>query len=336
MNELFDGLMIMEEIGDYDTIDKKHDKGFKYLLSAKKIFLQLLRTFVEEDWVEKTDKDKIYRVNKSFILQDFKEKEADLVYFLKLNGHDTFFYILMEMQSTVDYQMPLRLLLYMIEIWREYLKYHSKESRRKNFKIPAIIPIVLYNGKGRWTVCKSFKEYQNCHNLLGNHLLDFEYILLDINRYSKEELLRTANLISTVFLIERERENIEELFTRLEESMETLKNLDEKQFDIFKNWFTNIIARTMPKEKAKELEKKLMEGKEGNKMMVSNLELLLKKEFKKNRAEGRAEGIERGRVEGIEQSRLSIAKVLVAAGVDIEVISKATNLSIEEIEKLGE
>jgi predicted transposase/invertase (TIGR01784 family) len=46
------------------------------------------------------------------------------------------------------------------------------------------------------------------------------------------------------------------------------------------------------------------------------------------------EGIERGRKEGAEEEKVKIAKQLKANGVSIELISKSTGLSKEEIEKL--
>ena len=93
-----------------------HDKGYKQLLSNKKTFLELIRTFVREDWAKEIDEDDLVLVNKSYILQDFSEKEADVVYRLRTREDDVIFYVLLELQSTVDYTMPFRLLLYMTEI----------------------------------------------------------------------------------------------------------------------------------------------------------------------------------------------------------------------------
>lgn len=60
-----------------------------------------------------------------------------------MDGVDVCFYLL-ELQSTVDFQMPYRLLLYMVEIWRTVLKdTDAKEAARKNFKLPAIVPCVF-------------------------------------------------------------------------------------------------------------------------------------------------------------------------------------------------
>ncbi|PRR71638.1 hypothetical protein MHFGQ_11830 [Moorella humiferrea] len=75
------------------------------------MFLELLKTFVREDWVEAIDADDLILVNKSYVLQDFSEKEADIVYRLKTKKRNVIFYVLLELQSTVDYLIPFRLLL---------------------------------------------------------------------------------------------------------------------------------------------------------------------------------------------------------------------------------
>ncbi|WP_231967973.1 Rpn family recombination-promoting nuclease/putative transposase [Thermanaeromonas toyohensis] len=177
-----------------------HDKGYKQLLAYKKVFLELLKTFVREHWVETIDENSLILVNKSYILQDFQEKEADIIYMLKNKDRSIIFYILLELQSTVDYLMPFRLLLYMVEVWRDV--YHNTpqaERERKDFRLPPIIPAVLYNGSTQWTAARTFKEMQAGYEEFAKYLLDFRYLLFDVNRYSEEELLNAANLIASVF-----------------------------------------------------------------------------------------------------------------------------------------
>ncbi|NSW92932.1 MAG: Rpn family recombination-promoting nuclease/putative transposase [Firmicutes bacterium] len=77
-------------------LNNRHDKGYKYLLSVKKVFVQLLKSFVRQDWVHKIDEDSVEQINRSFILQDFNGKEADLVYKVRIDGREVFFYMLSE------------------------------------------------------------------------------------------------------------------------------------------------------------------------------------------------------------------------------------------------
>ena len=65
------------------------------------------------------------------------------------------------------------------------------------------------------------------------------------------------------------------------------------------------------------------------------LEVMTQRNSLKNeRAEGKAEGIAEGRVEGARQNALENAKRMKADGLPIEVISKYTLLSVEDIENL--
>mgnify|MGYP005858728333 FL=1 len=65
----------------------------------------------------------------------------------------------------------------MIEIWRDILKNTKLEiTEKKDFKLPAIIPIVLYNGANNWTACQSYKEYLTGSGLFEEYILNFRYI----------------------------------------------------------------------------------------------------------------------------------------------------------------
>jgi hypothetical protein len=45
--------------------------------------------------------------------------------------------------------MSYRLLQYMARVWGYYLENHTEESERKSFRLPAIVPLVVYNGVRR-------------------------------------------------------------------------------------------------------------------------------------------------------------------------------------------
>ena len=197
-------------------------------------------------------------VDKSYILPDFSEKEADLVY--RLKSKEIIFYILLELQSTVDYLMPFRLLLYMVEIWRDI--YHNtpeKERERKDFRLPAIIPAVLYNGADNWTAGLNFKEIQANHLKYEKHLLDFNYLLFDVNRYREEELYQTANLIASIFMLDQ-KIRYPELVKRLRKLIKVLQKLTPEEFSQLKTWLRNIMKPKMPAHLQKEMDRILNEA----------------------------------------------------------------------------
>ncbi|SHH49582.1 Putative transposase, YhgA-like [Clostridium grantii DSM 8605] len=66
-----------------------------------------------------------------------------------------------------------------------------KKHMYRNIKIPAVIPIVLYNGKKVWDVPQRFKDIVSGSELFGNSIIDFEYSIFDVNnKYNKEDLIR--------------------------------------------------------------------------------------------------------------------------------------------------
>lgn len=223
------------------TVHHEHDVGYKHIFSHRETFLELLRSFIKKDWVNLIKEEDLVLVDKSYILNDFEEQESDVVYRINLDGQEVIFYVLLEFQSSVDFQMPLRLLFYMTEIWREILKNTlSKDRRKKEFKLPAIIPIVLYNGKNKWTTVTNFKDILQGNELFGNNILDFSYILFDVNRYEKETLLELANMVSLLFLMEQDITK-EELVNRLRSSVFVLKKITPEQFYVFKRWLKGIV-----------------------------------------------------------------------------------------------
>jgi DNA-binding transcriptional regulator GbsR (MarR family) len=48
------------------VVDNPHDKGYKHLLSSKKAFIEMLRSFIKEKWVEEIEETKMILVNKSY------------------------------------------------------------------------------------------------------------------------------------------------------------------------------------------------------------------------------------------------------------------------------
>ncbi len=325
-----EGGFVREGTEDYETLHNKHDKGYKYLLSAKKVFIQLLRTFVKQGWVANIEEQNILRLDKSFILQDFNEKEADLVYLVKLDNKPVIFYILMELQSTVDFKMPYRLLLYMVEIWRSIVKDETNNTQTKEFKLPPVIPIVLYNGAGNWTARRSFGEYQYEAESYAPYIVDFRYLLIDVNRYSEKELLRAANLIATVFYLDRE-DDPEKLVRKLRKIFDAVKNFRQEEMSLFKNWLLHAFARGVEPVVYQEIKQIVSENPEVEDM-ITNLENTLRRGYDVYLAKG----VEKGRREGRLEGRREVALKMLRKGSKVSFISEVTGLTREEIGRLTE
>lgn len=319
------------------NINNEHDLGYKSILSQKKNFIDFLRDFVKKDWANSVKEENLILIDKEFILDDFKEEEADIVYKVNLNGNEVIFYVLLEFQSKVDFRMPIRLLMYMTEIWRDELRNTEKNiKKRKEYRLPAIVPIVLYNGKQKWTAARNFKEILNGYEEFEDNIVDFRYLLFDVNRMDKEELVEIANVVSSVFLLDQDM-NVAEIANRLKLVGKIMrKTTTSEQKKIFNKWVFNVLGNRFEKDKQKEMYKVLIETSEKESdNMVSNLGRNIEKAFKKAEKDGMKIGLEKGREEGREEGELrkaqKVALKMLNKGTDIDDIVEITELSKSEI-----
>ena len=304
-----------------------HDKSYKDLYSKKEIAIDLFKSLVNEKWTEYLIPENLTLVNKTYVTADYEELEADIVYKANLNDTEVYLYILLEFQSTVDYRMPLRLLFYMCEILREHAVNAKHKKYDKNIKIPAVIPIVLYNGTEKWNVPKEFRKMIYNEELFGSGILNFTYDIVDISndeRFNKENLILSKNVTSAIFLLDQKVDALEFL-ERIKVIALYFNSLSETEIKAIKNWIRNSISEKLADSAIKILESDKMEVE----LMVARNAFILEEMKDKAKEEGKEEGKEQGR----QEEKLEIAKNMKSLGIDIDTISKATGLSKEDIIK---
>ena len=292
-----------------------HDSGYKKLFSNRTIFRQLLETFVNQEWVHSLDFDTCEPLDKSFISEHYKETESDLIYKIQFQDREVYIYILIEFQSTVDPFMALRVLNYITNFYMDFLVNNSGVS-----KLPAVFPIVLYNGNARWTAPVNLSALIEQTPPLGRFALDFEYFLIAENQYSQEALLRIRNIVSTLFLAESyydvEVLEVELLNLFLSES-------DKKAVSLFLNWFKQLAFHgRLESDDYESLESIYRNEEEVKTMLVTALERERERFFQN----GLREGEQKGRIEGKQEGRIETAKAMLVKGMEITLISEITNL----------
>lgn len=314
-------------------INNPHDKGYKYLLSSQKLFLELIESFIDQNLSVRINPDSVIRIDSSCILPDFKGQEADLIYQVKIEGQEIFFYLLLELQSTVDFLMPYRLHEYISEILRGVLRNTPKEvTNRKSFKFPKVIPVVLYNGIYEWSACQSFKEmFTPVTPLIDGYGIDLKYILIDVNRYPEEVLTELPNRIKTAFLLDQ-KDTPEGFLRRFKKVIGFLEKLPLEEYSFFMVWLQTVAVRSMP-ERANEVSRIIIESRPGEVAeVVYNLEHAIREMKEEAIMAGKAEGKE----EGILEGKLETARKMLARNVSLDLIVEFTGLSLEQIKKLKE
>lgn len=155
-----------------------------------------------EEWVKDLDLDTLERVNGSYISDDLRERENDIIWRVRLGNSWVYVYLLIEFQSTVDRYMALRLLTYLGLLYQDFQR---SGKLLPDGKLPPVLPLVLYNGSRKWTSPISIAELiQDVSGGLARYRPDFQYLLLEENQYPVENL-PGHNLVSAIFQLERSR-----------------------------------------------------------------------------------------------------------------------------------
>ncbi len=308
-------------------INNIHDKSYKTLFSNKEIFLNLIQDFTDHAWSKSIHPENLILVDKSYILSDYEELEADIVYRGKVGDKEVIFYVLLEFQSSIDYSMPIRLLFYMIEIWRDVLKDIKAEAiKKKEFKLPAILPIVTYNGMDKWHVPRRFKDKIDTPELFGTNLLDFEYLLLDVNRYDKAELIEKQSIASAIFLLDQKTDVVEYL-NRIATVAQAFNRLTDKEKLELKNWIRNTVQEEIAEQAVEILES----DKEEVESMVANIT----RTIEEMKEEAEHKGIQRGIEKGKQEREIELARELLDV-LDDETIAIKTGVPLAIVQDLRE
>lgn len=175
-----------------------HDTGYKYLFSHAELVQELVEGFLPTELCAMLDFTTLSLVSGSYITPAMKHKEDDAVWRVQMGDKFVYLYLLLEFQSTVDEAMPIRMMQYVASLYESLVK--TKEANPK--QLPAVIPIVLYNGEERWKVATDIHQLIECPSVLKPYQPSLRYLLLDEGAYDEHELLGTNNIVASVFAME--------------------------------------------------------------------------------------------------------------------------------------
>jgi predicted transposase/invertase (TIGR01784 family) len=292
-----------------------------------------LKKYIGEKWVDDISAEDLVPMDKSFILKDYKDKEADVIYRVRLKGSEVIFYVLLELQSSVDFTMSFRLLLYMTELLRrEFMNADKNECESKEYRLPAVIPIVLYNGSGKWTALKRFKEYQNGHEIFGKQVIDFEYLLFDLKRRSEASILATNRVLDNIFALDQ-KEAAEEIARMVKITMRRFGKMEAEEQAEFMDWVRQILLRRIPEESDRAKVIEAIEKKEEITMQYG-WDRAFDKERIKGEKIGEKKGEKIGEKIGAKNQQIKTAEKLLAMGLSVEQVAEGTELSKTAVIKI--
>jgi len=202
-------------------MNKAHDSSYKLLFSEPEIIIDLLQGFVHEPWVNELDFSTLEKVSGSYITDDLRSREDDVIWRVKYQQSWIYVYLLIEFQSTIDAYMAVRLMSYMGLLYQDLIKTKQLTAQKQ---LPPILPVVLYNGEKRWDAATELKDLiVKVPGGLEKYLPSLNYLLLDEGAFDLKELTPLKNLVAAVFRLENSttREDIIEVISNLIEWLAT-------------------------------------------------------------------------------------------------------------------
>ena len=115
-----------------------------------------------------------------------------------------YIYLLLEFQATVDRYMAVRLMVYIGLLWQSLIQARTLSP---SGKLPPVVPIVLYNGRRRWTAPRDVAALiERIPGSLVHYRPRLRYALLEERRYTERELAPLHNLMAALVRLENSRE----------------------------------------------------------------------------------------------------------------------------------
>lgn len=329
--------MVQKQVLENETVSERlprYDGGYKQELSNKKQFIHFMKKYVKAEWCEDLTEDQITLCNREFQLEDYQKRQADLVYKIRLKDQEVVYvYLIMELQSRVDFTMPFRLLTLMYAFMlKTFMETDVKEREKKDFRLPVAIPVLFYNGEHRWTAETEFRNYLKGNSLFGEYMINFKYYLVDLSQIKNDYIMSSNTLIDNILALDKNRKN-NELLHMLDVVEQRMKQLPDADRVSLCKWLENILIASSRRADDTKIQQLIEAMLEGDVQMIHGLQKTIMEEYDAGKklghdlgvVEGRDLGIAEGRDLGIAEGEQRLSSLIqkLIAGARSEEIEKA-------------
>ena len=169
-------------------ISNPHDKLFKQLLGEPENAADFVANNLPAEIASHLDLSTLEVLQVSFIDAQFVQSEADLLFSVTIANRPGYVYFLFEHQSSPDASMLLRLVGYMVRVWKRF-----EREGPGGHRLPVIIPMVLFHGPKGWQGPLSFQSLVDIPaESFVPYTPAFQCILYDLSPFGKDHLAGNA------------------------------------------------------------------------------------------------------------------------------------------------
>lgn len=308
------------------------DSGAKLIFDNPVLCAQFIRDYLNVDILKDVQPEDIEDISERFLSMWQENRDSDCVKKIHLNGaagpEALFLIAMIEHQSSVDYDMPFRILRYITYILTDYAAEAEERqphiTARKDFRYPPVLPVIFYDGPGNWTATADFRDKVYLNDILGEYIPSFKYIVVPLSSYSAEDLIGKNNELSLLLLIDKLRSSSDFKFLRdiPDEYFENLgRNSPESVLKLMRTVISVLLLKlNVPKEEVAEFTDRI-EGRDFS-VLFEHFEAY---DVQETRRVSKAEG----KIEGKAEAILDLLRDLGPVPEDIEKqIAQTTDLEL--------
>ncbi|MBI1925209.1 Rpn family recombination-promoting nuclease/putative transposase [Candidatus Poribacteria bacterium] len=212
------------------------DRSIRWLLETPANVRGLLLA-VAADLAEQINYTHLQRVDRTFILDSFRKREADMIFLASFSDdftqppREVIIYILIEHQSTVDPTMPFRVLYYVTQIWEMQRKeWEDQKIPLHQWLFRPILPVVFYTGSQPWETPLEMKSLVDLPASLERFVPQQEILFLNLKATAPEQLITENHPFGWVLrVIQKEEAMAEEFKEALRLAVEHLSQMPQDE-----------------------------------------------------------------------------------------------------------
>jgi len=215
-----------------------------------------------------------------------------------------------ELQSFVDYSMPVRVMDYDALEYEDQIQKIASERKAENAaksgkkkvelspikkedRLIPVITLVLYMGEEPWDAVKSLHgllDFFEVPKKFRNYIPDYQIHVLDVCHTPDERLLEFPKDIATMFLTIKYRENLPTL-KKVLKTIPEIENIEEDTYDVMWNFLDKRMLEL----------KENVQNEDGGINMCGAVDQMIAEGMELGLAQGMERGLEQGMERGLAQ-----------------------------------
>jgi len=221
-----------------------HAMFFEKVFSREDVAQDFLQNYLSETIVNRLDLSTLHLENESFISNELKSSQADLLFSVRtINEQILFIYILLEHKSFIDRWVMLQLLGYIVKICerqRDINKLNRQEIKKQNQVdgkpentgieteyLKPVLPVIIYHGKAEWGEKKKLSSVFHDSESYQKYIPDFTYELintaeLNSDLFKGNVIVHVALMVMKHYFMDDFKEKVPELLNLLSELFEQI------------------------------------------------------------------------------------------------------------------